>query len=156
MFLEITDGNPPTSLPAIEEFEQSHGLSLPGSYKEFLLQANGGRPLTATFPIKGLALNPFGKVHFFFGIGAQLPVYDLVKTFDWFRHRIPAGIVPIACTAGSDYICLDLREEQGKVVYWDNRPFWGTGIWREQDLYHVADSFDEFITVMRSGPHGPA
>jgi hypothetical protein len=153
MFPEMVDGNAPTNPSAIEEFEPSHSVTLPGLYKEFLLTTNGGRPKTPAFPIEGMPLNPIGVVQFFFGIHANLSVYDLVEIFDEFRNRIPDGILPIACTGGGDYVCLDLRKGQDRVVFWDNRPFWGTGEWRERDLYRVAASFAEFLRSLGPNPY---
>lgn len=153
MFPTIRDGNPPTTPRVIAEFEGSRGLALPPLYKEFLLAANGGRPDMPAFPIKGMALNPIGAVHFFFGLDAKLAVYDLAQTFDWFLGKIPAGIVLIGSTDGSDYVCIDLRDGDDGVRFWDHRHHWGTGQWRESDFYHVANSFEEFLASLRPNPY---
>jgi hypothetical protein len=153
VFSEMRDGNPPTTPQAITEFERSRGLILPSRYKEFLLTANGGRPEASAFPIERMALNPLGAVHFFFGLNATLSVYDLARTFDWFRDRIPSGIVLIASTDGADYVCLDLRNGQERVAFWDQRHYWGTGEWRESDLHHVANSFADFLASLRPNPY---
>ena len=55
----------------------------------------------------------------------------------------------IACTGLADYICLDLRNSQERVVFWDNRPFWGTGVWNEADLYPIANTVAEFFASLR-------
>jgi hypothetical protein len=149
MFPEISEGNPPTSLATIEDFERKHVL-LPGLYKEFLLAANGGRPTSSIFPITGMALNPDGSIQFFFGIGNQRwPGYDLTNVLQELGDRIPSGIIPIATTDTGEYLCLDLREGGERVVFWDRVHFWGMGEWRESDLYHVADSFEEFLASLR-------
>ena len=153
MFPKMRDGNPPTTVQAISDFERSSDLTLPSLYKEFLLAANGGRPDLAAFPIEDLALNPLGVVHFFFGLHASLPVYDLAQTFDWSQSRIPSGLVLIASTEGSDYVCLDLRNGGDRIAFWDHRHHWGTGEWRESDLYHVADSFEEFLAALQPNPY---
>jgi hypothetical protein len=46
-----------------------------------------------------------------------------------------------------------MRDGRERVVLWDHRPFWGTGEWRESDLYHVADSFEEFLASLRPNPY---
>lgn len=153
MFSEMRDSNPPTTPQAIAEFERSRRLALPSRYKEFLLTTNGGRPDPPAFPIEGMALNPLGAVHFFFGLDATLPVYDLARTFDWFQNRMPSGIVLIASTDGADYVGIDLRKGSDQIAFWDHRHHWGTGEWRESDLYHVANSFEEFLALLRPNPH---
>jgi hypothetical protein len=152
LFPNITEGNPPTTPEAIAEFERSRGLALPALYKQFLLAANGGRPDLRVFPIKGMAFAPYGTLHFLHGLDARLPSYDLGKIFDRFKNGIPEGMVPIACTDGTGYICLDLRGGQERVAFWDNRHFWGTGEWRESDLYQIASSFLEFLGWLRPDP----
>jgi hypothetical protein len=155
MFPEIIEGNPPTSTAAIEAFERERGLALPALYKQFLLVTNGGRPTSPLFPIDGMALNPQGSIQFFLGVeNRKWPVYDLAETHDWYAGGIPHGVVPIACTGMGDYICLDLRDGKERVAFWDHRHFWGTGEWRESDLYHVADSFAEFLASLRPDPSG--
>lgn len=149
MFPRITSGNPPTNLEAVQEFECKVGFPLPRLYKEFLLETNGGRPRESVFPIDGFAHNPFGSLHEFFGLGARPPLADLDEIFEWFKNGVPAGIIAIGRTDGADYLCLDLRDGQEQVRYWDHRHHWGTGEWRESDLYHVANSFEEFIASLR-------
>ena len=154
MFPEITEFNPPTSQAAIENFERHHELKLPALYRQFLLTTNGGRPKNPVFPIRGMPLNPAGSIQLFFGVENRTwTVYDLSKTLDFYAGRIPHDIVPIAGNGGGDYICLDLRNGGERVAFWDNRHFWGTGEWRESDLYHVADSFAEFLASLRPNPY---
>ena len=112
--------------------------------------------MRATFPIAGMKDNPVGRIHFFFGLGDTSPVYDLSQVNDEFKPGVPRGILLIACTAGSDYVCLDLRGGRETVVFWDNRPFWGNGVWREPDLHPVASSFADLIRAMEAGPVGAA
>jgi hypothetical protein len=143
----MDDPNPPTTLAAIDAFERERKLVLPQAYKKFLLATNGGVPNTPIFPIKGMELNPFGGVQSFLGIDA--PLSDLAENNDLYAGGIPANIVLIAGNGGGDYICLDLRDGGEKVVFWDKRPFWGAGEWRESDLYPVANSFEEFLASLR-------
>jgi hypothetical protein len=146
MLPTFSDKFPPTSKAAIEAFEHRRKLKLPESYRQFLLACNGGRPKQSVFPIEGLDLNPHGAVHFFFGVDTGEESYDLAEIYDWFHPSIPKGVIPVGCTAGADYICLDLRTGEERVAFWDHRQHWGTGEWREEDLYHVADSFSEFLS----------
>jgi hypothetical protein len=153
MFPEIIEGNPLTSLAAIEDFERQRDLALPALYKQFLLTTNGGHPKNSIFPIKGMALNPFGSIQTFAGIGVREPTDELAWSNDLYAGGIPHGIVLIAGNGLGDYICLDLRDGKERVAFWDKRHFWGTGEWRESDLYHIADSFAEFLASLRPNPY---
>lgn len=153
MFPEIIDGSPPTSMSAIERFEHDRGLALPEFYKQFLLATNGGVPKNSSFPIKGMALNSTGSVQAFFGIGVPWPTTELAHAFDLYQGGLPQGIVPIAGDGSGNYICLDLRDGHERVAFWDKRHFWGTGEWREGDLYHVANSFEEYLATLRPSPY---
>ena len=153
MFPLMDDGNPPTTPVAIEDFERDRGVSLPSLFKEFLLATNGGVPKTPAFPIKGKASNPVGIVQAFLGIGVRVPTQELAYAYDLYVGGFPHGIVPIAGNGGGDYVCLDLRSGQKRVAFWDKRHFWGTGQWRESDLYHVANSFEEFLASLRPNPY---
>jgi hypothetical protein len=153
MFPKMTDANPPTTLAAIESFERERGLVLPGLYKEFLLAINGGAPEAPAFPIHGNPTASTGVMQSFAGIGVREPTSELAYAYDLYFGGIPRGIVPIAGNGGGDYICLDLRNGKERVAFWDKRHFWGTGEWRERDLYHVADSFAEFLGSLRPNPY---
>jgi hypothetical protein len=142
-----------TTPAAIEEIEHRFDLNFPELYKQFLLARNGGRPELPAFSISGLAMNPIGSVNFFFGIAPQLEVYDLRQLLQRFVGRIPVGIVPIGENGGVDYICLDLRNGGERVVFWDHGHFWSTGEWRENDLYLIANSFEEFLKSLRPNPY---
>jgi cell wall assembly regulator SMI1 len=153
MFPEMDVANPPTTRAAIEDFERTRGLTLPRPFKEFLHATNGGSPKDPAFPIRGRTLNPIGIVQAFAGIGVKEPTNELAYAYDLYEGGFPHGIVPIASNGGGDYVCLDLRKGQERVAFWDKRHFWGTGEWREVDLYHVADSFDEFLASLRPNPY---
>lgn len=147
MDLELTESNKPVSEHAIARAERVLEVKLPASYRSFLSRANGGRPSKPLFPIAGMHMNLTGNVNMFFGVDAKSDGDDLEKT-NRFYH-LPKEIVLIAENGMGDYICLDLRGGGERVVFWDHRYFWGTGEWRETDLYHIASSFGEFLASLR-------
>jgi SMI1-KNR4 cell-wall len=152
-FPEVTENVRRTSRAAVGTFERRFQVVLPSLYAAFLLATNGGRPKKSAFPIQGLALNPLGNIQFFFGLAPELAVYDLTEIMAFFEARIPNDIVPIACNDGSDYVCLDLRNGGERVVFWDHAHFWSTGEWRANDLYFIANSFEEFLKSLRPNPY---
>ena len=156
MDIELVEVGTPVNQVDISKFAEVQNVKLPIAYERFLLRHNGGRPIQATFKIDKLQGNQEGKIHFFFGINFSIESYDLILMNKFFRPGMPDGIVVIACTAGIDYICLDLRGSAEKVVYWAHAHYWGTGEWREQDFYDITPTFLDLIQMMNSGPDAPA
>ena len=149
MLPRMTYLNPPTSSSAIGSFERDRGLSLPIAYKSFLLGTNGGVPIASLFSLQGRPQDPIDNVQEFLGIGVSIQTSELSYAYDLYIGGFPFGIVPIADQDNGNYICLDLRNGKNSVSFWDKRHFWSTGEWRESDLYHIANSFDEFLTLLR-------
>lgn len=151
--MEMRAANPPTTESAIQRFEKERGLRLPPSFRRFLLATNGGYPLKNTYPLPVRPSDPHELVQNFLGLGLSTPTSNLDNAYDFYAGRIPFGIVLIANQDFGSYICLDLRGGRERVVFWDQRHFWGTGEWREEDLYHVAATFDEFLTLLEPNPY---
>lgn len=149
MYPRMKSANPMISVSEINEFEESIGVQLPVSYKKFLLVSNGGRPDNSVFPIQDMLLNTEGNIQVFFGLRAKHRTSDLYLVYKDMGEAVPRSIVPIATTGFSDFICLDLRGGSERVVFWDRRPFWGSGIWREDDVYLIAANFDELLVALK-------
>lgn len=149
---QVTESNRRTSRPAIEAFMQRFDLVLPGSYIKFLMETNGGRPVEPTFPVSGSQSSSLESVHFFFGLAPDYEGYDLTGKMSFFENKIPRNVVPIASTDTGDYICLDIKNQGERVVFWNQAYFWSTGEWRESDLYFIAGSFEEFLKLLRPNP----
>lgn len=153
MFPGMRANNPTTTSAAIKDFERDRGLALPNRYKEFLLATNGGVPEAPAFPVDGMAGTGIWVIQVFFGIGVREPTSELAYGYDLYAGGIPHDIVPIAADGMGNYICLDLRKGGERVAFWDKRHYWGTGEWRESDLHHVANSFEEFLASLRPNPY---
>ena len=147
MLQNVVSSNPRISAEDVAAFEKLHGITLPGSYRKFLIEHNGGEPTPAIFPISGLVKNPDGEIQVFFGIRDSVPACDLDAILSDVETLIPVGVVPIAATGGGDYLVLDIRKMGAPVAFWDRRPFWGTDHWSEADLYRVAENF---VALLRS------
>jgi hypothetical protein len=151
MFIGMSDRFPETTTDAISKFESQCGVGLPPSYRSFLLKFNGGRPVERLFPLPGVSPPTEFEIHFFYGIDAPLRCYDLASMYEFFRAGIPSGIVPIGTSAfACSYYCLDLRDGKTGVCFWDQTHHWGTGEWREEDLYIICETFDQFLAMLYS------
>lgn len=149
MPIEFKSSNPAIDIARIQEFQQTWKIILPPCYQEFLLNHNGGRPTQYVFPIVGFT-DPIGGIQVFFGLGTPIKTSDL----NWqIKNRIvqfPVGLLEIACTDGNDLVCIDTKSADAPVYFFDHRPSWGNGVWRDKDLYVVAGSFSEFLSKLKS------
>lgn len=145
MLKKIENSNAPVSREDIQEFCARYAIKLPLTYEQFLLGSNGGKPVPSVFRIEGLLNNLKGAIQAFFGLSANINTEDLNFILLEFLGDIPQSFLPIACTATGDFLCLDLREGSGKVVFWDFHSFWGNNRWNENSLYLVADSFEALL-----------
>ncbi len=108
------------------------------------------QPERTIFNTPDRADNPDGILQQFFGLALDDWSQDVVGVYEEFLGGIPERLIPIGCDPGANLLFLDLRGDGQKIVFWDHGHYWGTGEWREQDLYHVADSFDEFLLALKS------
>ena len=145
MLQNVIDPNAKLDEHQLRSFANRHGLKLPKEYESFLLSTNGGQPVPAGFPIAGFPNNPVGAVQAFFGLGAGIASEDLEKNLLELQPAVPKGILPIAATEGDDFLLLDLRKSHAPVIFWDRKPFWGSNLWNESDLYPVAGNFISFL-----------
>ena len=120
MLISMREGGPSVSYADVERLETTIGRILPDDFKRFLMQFNGGRPEPNTYPLLGLDKNPYGVVHFFFGIDGPIESYSLDWVYEVASGRIPDNLFPIACDDGGDLLCLSLYgDDAGSVVFWD-------------------------------------
>ncbi len=141
-FPRTIEAGSPVSDGDVAAFERKYQITLPSLYRDFLVETNGGRSERDLFPIEGLRNNPFGRLHFFFGLNDTAEAYKL----DWYRElyadRLEPNLLFIATTECADKLCLDL--ETGAVLYWDAYDEDDTG----RRLYKIADSFEQFLNVL--------
>jgi len=152
MIERMDECGPPISVEDVENLEAHIGIRLPDDYRAFLLKHNGGRPTPDTYPIEGLANNPFGGVHFFFGIDDPVESCNLDWNFRIMNGRLPSNLFAIAGDAGMDLICLSLfGDDAGSVVFWDgyhepSEPSYA-------NVYRIAESFPAFLESLRPLEH---
>lgn len=149
--LRTTESGPLLSNMDLNAFEQRSGLALPLPLREFLLATNGGRPERDLFKLQGLPGNPFGRIHFFFGLNDPVESCNLDWNLEVFRDRIPPGLLPIATTEGADKVCLSVTgATAGQVLYWDAHARPGT-----HSVHFLAEDLGTFISALRSDALSP-
>ena len=126
-------------------------MRLPPGYRDFLLKHNGGRPIPNAFPLEGLEDNPFDTIQVLFRLKGQVQSNNLDWNFDTFNGRVPNNLLAIGCTDCGDLICVSLfGDDAGSVLYWDHHH--EPPVPSYENVYHIADSFEEFIDSFRELP----
>ena len=147
--MRIDQTFPPTSPAQLDEFERDEGVQLPAEYREFLLTSNGGRPDDNIVDVPDLdevAVNDF------FGLQPG-EMYDLRGERAMYEGRIPPGTLPVADDPGGNLFLLSLAgDSKGAVYFWDHEeePREEGTDWSDfENVYRVADGFDQFLAMLR-------
>lgn len=150
MKIDIKDQRPPVSAERLAEAEArlaAIGTRIPPSYKAFLAQQDGGKPVRNVFSFRQHDRDQEDFVRLFYGI-AESPNGDLVSRADTARNNLPADVLPIATDNFGNLIVLDGREgRDGPVLFWDHE--FQSDPPSEDDLFWVAPDFETFLAQLR-------
>ena len=122
---------PPDALAETERRLAELGRPLPASYRAFLAEQDGGRPIRNTFSFEQGDREQRSRVASFLYV-SPAPGGDLVETAE-LSGDLPEGLLPIAGDEFGNSICID---EDGRVQFWDHE---------EYDAYEVAPDLQTFI-----------
>lgn len=150
--VEFIDSGPRLTEGDIAAAEERFGRSIPPAYKTFLLAHNGGEPDVADFRIRRVpkGLSERAVVRSFLGIGQGTRTLEIEYALDMFNDRIPAHFFPVASDPGGNLIgIITDGEEVGAVYFWDHEFEGEEGQPTSANLYPIADSFEEFLTLLR-------
>ena len=163
--LTFYDVRRPIILSQIDKLEHSLNLELPVEYKAHLQKCNGGYCMPSDFNIES-AETPTSCVNRFFAIYDDKFDNPFERNFDDIQMYInvykiyakimPAHIIPIACDAPDNIICLSCgKDDYGYVYFWNNHEDAGDYIVRDDadysNLYHIATNFDQLLTSLYEG-----
>lgn len=149
--MKIENSYPKISRQQIADFESRQGLSLPQSYKEFLLNVNGGEPVPNEFEVPNWS-GESSMVQAFYGIHAG--EYDnLAEKIAMFQDRLPEGFLPIASDPGGNLLCLGTKgDDEGRIYFWDHEDELDKNGLSKKDfsnMYRVANDINEFLDKLR-------
>lgn len=131
---------------AIRSLESELGHSLPESYRQFLMELNGGRPAPSAFWFQTASGESDSMVDWFYTLAPD-DDYNLRDNLNIFRDRIPAGLIPIACDPFGNQILLGVTNRHGAVFFWDHElESGGDPTW--DNVLSVASSFSEFLEML--------
>lgn len=129
------------SLPELEDFEKANNRKLPGDYRSFLLESNGGVPIPNVRPLSGRIVSCFLGMH-------NGPHYSsLYRAIESFSGRLPYDTFPIARDPFGNLFIMSLDEDcYGYIYFWDheNESPIADGNYVE-NCHFEAYSFSEFV-----------
>lgn len=134
---------------AMSEFEQNEGIKLPSHYKEIVRFRDGGILEKNTFSYeKEGEIDEDIVGEFLCWQKETLPHYYsyLPNAYRDPPEFFPQGLIPFAPDGGGNYICFDYRncKENPPIVFWHHE------VEENEGVFHLANSFDEFINNLKS------
>lgn len=122
---------------------------IPKIYFDFLVSTNGGEPDKHYF--QGKYNENLGHVRCFLGVQSK-SYNNLLSTYHTYKERIPYNTIAIGYDSCDNLILLSVKgADFGKVYFWDHELEADEG--EEADysnLTLIADSFDEFLSMLKS------
>ncbi len=151
----------PASEHEIKRFERAHGVTLPASYREFMLHWGGGAPKP------NCLIDEAGNILASLAIIYALTDEDMASQLFAFPPPRETGFLAIGNSGGGDYFLLELRT--GEVFYWDHEendvvPERSEMLWLGQSLGSIVDGLtyppgegpEERDEIERTGESGTA
>jgi cell wall assembly regulator SMI1 len=146
--IELRDERPPVAAADLEAAERrlaELGHPIPPSYRQFLTEHDGGRPVRCCFSFQHEDRTLEEVVEEFLGVAppASPQGMNLVRTVR-IRERFPKGVLPIADDPFGNHICLDGRDgRDGPVYFWDHEYEGDTP--DDANLYEIAPDLQTFL-----------
>ncbi len=145
--IELKEPRPPAPSEALADTERGLadlGRPLPPSYRAFLAEQDGGRPVKNTFKFEQHDRWQSSRVAAFFGVLAA-PDGDLTGVAGRVGD-VPEGLLAIAGDEVGNLICLDGREgRDGPVLFWDHEEGFDDGEVDFSNLYEIAADLQTFL-----------
>lgn len=124
----------------VDELEQRFGRRLPGAYRDYLHEQDGGR-----LEDNHQAANTI------FGVGDVPDWANLWHKLAVYADRVPPWLLPVANDAYGNLFCLSLRDsDEGSVWFWDHEEEADEGEPPAEDnLTHKADNWTAFLESLQ-------
>ena len=152
--IELKEPRPPAAPEALAETERrlaALGHHIPPSYRAFLAEQDGGRPVRDTFSFELRDRTTSDRVQVFLGAGTNAGD-TLVDTVELLGD-IPPGVLPIADDPFGNSVCLDGRDgRDGPVLFWDHEEGFDDGEPDDSNLYEIAPDLQTFLDSLVERP----
>lgn len=148
--MQVEQANSFLNEDILKVFEKQWGFGIPGGYRKFLLEFNGGYTEKTFFNFKNS--NNGSALHGLFGIRCDSNLSLL--SYKCEDERYPTNTIPIGNDVCGNRILLSVKgADRGKVYFWDHEREADTDKGEVADysnLTLIADSFEEFINSLKS------
>jgi SMI1 / KNR4 family (SUKH-1) len=152
--IELKKPRPPASAEAFAETEgrlAERGHRIPPSYREFLAEQDGGRPVKNVFRFEQHDREQSSRVAAFLGVEPAADG-DLVGVVGRVGD-IPPGILPIATDEFGNFVCIDTRDDRdGPVLFWDHEEGFDDDDVDFSNLYEIAPDLQTFLDGLTEAP----
>jgi hypothetical protein len=156
--IEFEEHRPPASPEALADTERrlaAHGHRIPPSYRAFLAEQDGGRPVRNSFYFEQHDRQQSSIVFTFLGVeprpGGSL-TSDLASVVEAVGD-IPPGILPIARDGTGTFICIDTRDDRdGPVLFRDHEEGFDNDEVDYSNLYEIAPDLGTFLDGLFEAP----
>jgi hypothetical protein len=129
----------------LKAVEKKYAFQLPGDYRRFLLENNGGFPSPNCVTFTEVGRKTASDVFCYFAIGDKRPWASMEWHLDTFARRLPKNTIPIARdSCGNLWLIAGGNENAGSVFFWDHGSY---ATFDETDLANwpcVAERFLQF------------
>lgn len=133
---------------ALASFEQHIGFELPADYRQFLRENNGAKALDRVFFVEGLGQDVLLDV--LFGLtNAKSRSLTLGYWLGEYGDELPEKTLLIGRDPGGRFLMYVTAGEDQGVYYWDDTHFFPQSSEEDGNTYHLADSFAEFLDLLR-------
>lgn len=145
--IELKEPRPPASPEALADTERrlaELGHRIPPSYRAFLAEQDGGRPVRNVFTFERGDREQSSRVAAFLGV-EPAPDGDLAGVAGRIGD-IPPGILPIAGDELGNYVCLDARDgRDGPILFWDHEEGFDDDEVDYGNLHEIAPDLQTFL-----------
>jgi len=132
----------------VKKFETRNNITLPATYRQFLLLNNGGYPDLSRFSFdKNIRV-----VNCFLPLVAPTGYYDsMVNYISVYADRYPSNdMLPIASSGGGDMILVGYSSKYlGKIYYW-NHNFEAEEAGKDyfENIKNISSDFNNFLNIL--------
>lgn len=149
MKYNFVDSKPQINQDILKSIESYFNIKLPNTYKDYLLEVNGGISKRNIFFFKN---GENGSVtHHWYGIRSE-PYFSLLSSMYERGIRYPNNFIAICDDSFGNKVLLSIRgSDYGKLYFWDHERESYEGEKPDySNLTLIADSFEEFINNLKS------
>jgi len=120
---------------AVDEFQHQHSIVLSETYRQFLVEFNGGKPRDGEFAVPGWGSTIIQR---FYGLHTG-NAYDLEDAWDRVNDHEENEVLPIASDPGGWQIFLVVRGPYAGALYFvDHKDY-------ESEPIRIGESFEAFF-----------